>query len=218
MKIKMLYKLIAAAVLTGATVSANAAVIFQDNFDTENGGVGALNYAGFSNWSVSNGTVDLIGNGYFDFLPGNGLYVDLDGSSSNAGVMLNTQNLVDGDYTLSFDLAGNQRNNALEYTTASVSILVGAGQAASSSYMLDRDAGFQTFSLDFSINDILPQSMIGITFGAFGGDNIGMLLDNVILESKDVAAVPEPAGFGILGVGLLSLGLIRRRANKQKII
>ena len=65
----------------------DAAVIFSDNFDGENGGVGALNYAGFANFTVSNGSVDLIGNGYFDYLPGNGLYIDLDGSTSDAGVL-----------------------------------------------------------------------------------------------------------------------------------
>ena len=69
----------------------DAAVIFSDNFDGENGGVGALNYTGFANFSVSNGLVDLIGNGFFDFLPGNGLYVDLDGSTSDAGVLTKVQ-------------------------------------------------------------------------------------------------------------------------------
>ncbi|MEZ5560441.1 MAG: hypothetical protein R3E86_18090 [Pseudomonadales bacterium] len=61
---------IAAISLAGA---ANAAIIFSDNFDGENGGVGALNYNSFAHWTVLDGTVDLIGNGFFDFLPGNGL-------------------------------------------------------------------------------------------------------------------------------------------------
>ena len=60
-------------VLVGlAAGRADAAVIFSDNFDGENGGVGALNYAGFANFTVSNGSVDLIGNGFFDYLPANG--------------------------------------------------------------------------------------------------------------------------------------------------
>ena len=56
--------------------SANAGVIFSDNFNAENGGTGVLNYNSFNNWTVTDGTVDLIGNGFFDFYPGNGLYVD----------------------------------------------------------------------------------------------------------------------------------------------
>lgn len=46
---------------------------------TEN--VGELNYVDFTDWDVVTNHVDLIGNGLFDFLPGNGLYVDLCGST-----------------------------------------------------------------------------------------------------------------------------------------
>lgn len=40
----------------------------------------ALNYEGFINWDVTAGRVDLIGNGLWDVRPGNGLYVDLQGT------------------------------------------------------------------------------------------------------------------------------------------
>ena len=46
-----------------------------------------LNYNSFSQFSVTNGTVDLIGNGFFDFYPSQGRYVDLDGSTGNAGLL-----------------------------------------------------------------------------------------------------------------------------------
>lgn len=65
--------------------TAQATVLLSDNFNSENGGAGTLNYAGFVNWTVSDGSVDLCGNGFCDFLPGNGLYVDMDGSTGNAG-------------------------------------------------------------------------------------------------------------------------------------
>ena len=32
-----------------------ATIIFSDNFNAENGGVGVLNYNSFANWSVSGG-------------------------------------------------------------------------------------------------------------------------------------------------------------------
>jgi hypothetical protein len=41
----------------------------------------------FANWVIGRGTVDLIGNGYFDYFPGYGLYVDLDGSNFQASRM-----------------------------------------------------------------------------------------------------------------------------------
>lgn len=193
----------------GVMGTAHSTVIFSDNFDTENGGVGALNYNGFANWNVSNGTVDLIGNGYFDFLPGNGLYVDLDGSSFNAGVLLNQQYLAPGDYTLSFDLAGNHRNTAPELTTANIAIVIGGGTGANTSISLNQNDPFTTYTLDFTVSSLVDPSLIYLTFGAVGGDNIGMLLDNVVLSDR--VGVPEPSTVAILALGLLGVGFTRRK-------
>lgn len=44
-----------------------------------------LNYDGFVNWNVTSGRVDLIGLGLWDVRPGNGLYVDLQGTSEYSG-------------------------------------------------------------------------------------------------------------------------------------
>lgn len=202
----MLKKGLATCLLAGACSLAQATVIFSDNFDTENGGHGALNYNSFDNWSVSKGTVDLIGNGFYDFLPGNGLYVDLDGSTFNAGMMSHMEWLGAGDYRMSFDLAGNQRNNAPEFTTVNIAILLGDGTGAHQTVSLSKNAGFTTYSLDFSISDLLPFNGVMFSFGAAGGDNIGMLLDNVKLEY-----VPEPATLGLFGLGLLGMGVLRRK-------
>ena len=62
--------LLAAALTAALTGAASAAPLFSDNFNAQNGGVGTLNFSGFTNWTVSNGSVDLIGNGFFDFYPG----------------------------------------------------------------------------------------------------------------------------------------------------
>lgn len=72
-----------------------------------------LDYSSFANWEVVSGQVDLIGNGYFDLLPNNGLYVAL-ASSSNAATIrtIDTVTLGSGmDYTISFNAAGNNRQN-----------------------------------------------------------------------------------------------------------
>ena len=46
----------------------HAAILLNDNFDTENGGIGQLNYFGFANFNIANagggGASDLIGNGF----------------------------------------------------------------------------------------------------------------------------------------------------------
>jgi hypothetical protein len=86
---------------------------------------GQLDYSSFLNWEVIAGSVDLIGNGFCDFLPGNGLYVDMvgsspypqtnDGSTTPFGATIRTIdrfNIAAGaDYTISFNAAGNNRQS-----------------------------------------------------------------------------------------------------------
>ena len=103
-------KLVAAAAMLAATVSAQAAVtVFSDNFDADTPSNNATNF--LNGWQVSNGTVDIDGVGFVhNELPGHGHYVDLDGSTFQAGVLSNTLNAQAGwTYTMSFDIAGNQR-------------------------------------------------------------------------------------------------------------
>lgn len=77
---------------------------------------GQLNYGGFSKWSVTEGHVDLIGNGFMDLLPGNDLYVDLAGSMSAYKGKMVTKDAIavtaGDDYRITLKLAGNQRVNS----------------------------------------------------------------------------------------------------------
>jgi hypothetical protein len=189
------------------TGSAQAATIFFDNFNTENGGTQALNYSGFANFTVSDGTVDLIGNGgAFDFLPGNGMYIDLDGSTNNAGVLTsNVMPLGMGLYTLSFDLAGSRRQSSpIDQVTINVfgdSLMYGS----LSLNFLHYSAGFSNYSIPFWMG---AADNVRFSFSNTGGDNQGALLDNVRLVS---AAAPEPASMLLLGLAAGGLGIYRRR-------
>ena len=186
-------------------VSARATVLLLDNFNLENGGVGALNYNAFANWTVSNGTVDLIGNGFFDFLPGNGLYVDMDGSTFNAGRMTSMAfTLNPGVYSLSFELAGNQRNNSPETVTVQVSM----GSLFNENFSLNRTAPFTLFTRTFTV---ASTTLASLSFEGAGGDNIGMLLDDV-----EFALVPEPATIALLAVALAATGVRGRKATRNK--
>ena len=148
MKKNLLTVMAIAMLMFGLVGSVQAATtIFSDNFDSE---TLSLNYTSFKNWTVSDGTVDLIGAGTPDshnFIPGNGRYVDMDGSNGNAGKITTKAEftLQPGNYTLSFDLAGNQRNSSTEY----VNVLLGS--LFSQSYSLAQTTSFQTFTNDFEI-------------------------------------------------------------------
>jgi len=190
---------------------ASAAVIFSDNFNTENGGTPMLNYAGFANFTISDGSVDLIGSGpggtSFNFLPGNGLYVDLDGSTSDAGLMLQDSIMLGaGNYVFEFDLAGSQRGSTETVQT----FLYVNGSPLLGPYVFTRNSAdpFSTQSISFSI---LGGGTVGISFSfqnvGAPGDNVGALLDNVRLST-----VPEPGSMLLLAMAGAGFIARRRRA------
>jgi hypothetical protein len=200
---------ILAAALTIALLplSAQASPIFVENFNTENGGVGALNYGSFANFAVSSGTVDLIGNGFFDFLPGNGLFVDLDGSTQNAGVLTSGPiALGPGSYILSFALAGNHRGGS-----ESVDINIFGGLNASYAFVNLVKGAFDPFATVSVAFSVLANDSVQFNFANAGGDNIGALLDDI-----ELTAVPEPGTLLLLGGGLaVAARTIRRRQTTR---
>ncbi|MGB2831731.1 MAG: PEP-CTERM sorting domain-containing protein [Methylotenera sp.] len=191
-------KLILSAVLATLPVLSHAAV-FTDNFNTD---VLALNQTTFlGGWTLVGGaplgTVDLIGNsGFFDLLPGNGRYVDLDGSSDKAGFFEKNLTLVGGmEHTLSFDLAGSQRGD-----TNTVEVVFGSTMASYTVSSLD------PFSLRTMTFTPASTTTYQILFHNLGGDNFGALLDNV-----NVTAVPEPSTYMLMLGGLGLVGFVARR-------
>jgi hypothetical protein len=151
-----------------------------------------LNYTGFINWDVSSGVVDLIGGEeipLFDFLPGNGLYVDLVGSSAPWLGTISSKTTFEfadgGRYRVTVRVAGNQRidtagfitllaipgllNQEIEpasyiqkFTTYTYEILVSGGVSAK-----------------LSISQSARPSNSGVS------DSFGNLLDYVKLERTD---------------------------------
>jgi hypothetical protein len=205
MTIKHLISFCAVALLS---VGANAGIIFQDNFDLEAGAANSssLNYTTFGNWTVSEGTVDVVANSNgwgITCAGGSGKCVDLDGSTGNAGILTSSLlSLGAGTYSLSFDVSGNQRGGAADSFTLAL------GGFLNESFNFAPTSPWQTVTRTFTV---LGDSANSIIFNHAGGDNIGIMLDNVSLSKVDV---PEPTTLLLFALGLIGLGFARRNARK----
>lgn len=152
-----------------------AAQIFTDDIDAENGGVGVQNYEAWNHWDVVEGCVDLHGPGSLNPLPGNGVYIDMDGSCSNAGTMETkaTFDLAEGDYTLEFLMAGNSQEAGVDTLDVSV------GAAMSERIILDWEEPLALRSFDFTVSSATTGK---IRLEHLGGDEQGILIDAIRLR------------------------------------
>lgn len=151
--------------------------LLLDEFNSENGGKGEFNYTDFSHWKVIDGCVDLHGNGFVDVLPGNGLYVDLDGTCANAGTIetKETFSLQSGNYLLELRLAGNQRDNVPDTVTVSL------GDIHSEQFVFQPDDPFRLITRTIAVTR-RPSAKLRIKNS--GSGNQGALLKLVKLTRQ----------------------------------
>jgi hypothetical protein len=188
--LKTLFTLILALPL-----ATQAGTVFSDGFESPD--ATGLNVVP-SGWTITNGgTVDIIGFGCHSGIQ----CVDLDGSSGLAGVLTHTFNATLGvNYNLSFWLTGSQRGDV-----NTVDILLGSAPLTVSS--IASNASATEYNLNWTAT---ATGVASFSFHNLGGDNVGAILDDVVLSTSD-STVPEPATFVLLGAGLAVMVALRRR-------
>lgn len=181
----------------------SAAVVFQDNFDAE--GLGSiLSYSAFSNWSVTAGEVDIIAHGGFSIgcAGAAGSCVDMDGTSTEAGTLTSLALIGAGSYVLSFDVSGNQRNGPMD----SMTVIFGDLNETISLAAADP---FQTITRNVTVGP--GGANIVFARGDTGQDQLGLILDNVLVETSEATSVNAPGTLLLLFSALAFLASRRNR-------
>jgi len=184
---------LAVALVVVGTSWADPTVLLEDNFDNE---VLRADATTLANWTVFGGYVDVIGANAAgtetleDVLPGNGCYIDLDGTSGNAGWLVSNQAFYfasDTMYTVTFSLAGN---NVVD-RDASDSDRVEFGlssSAALKTWEVARGVPFGTVSLDFwgmgYTESLVFRNKLGLYDDSGARDYAGPKIDNVVLTAQ----------------------------------
>lgn len=183
------------------SLQAGAAILFTDTFEAE---TLSLN-ASLSKWNITEGTVDVVGPTFFSITCADSSTrcVDLDGSTSNGG-RIETKDVFSlsplNTYVLTYFLSGSQRSG-----TNSVTVSLGS---VSVSHTLESSAPMQQFSLSLSPFDAATSRIV---FDHAGGDNVGLILDNVQLEELSGDPIPEPSTMLLSSAALVALAWLRGR-------
>lgn len=173
-----------------------------------------LNYDGFVNWDVTRGSVDLVGLGLWDIWPGNGLYVDLQGTREASAPPLELGQLTSKDdftftsgksYKISMKVAGS----APSLGSGGLVIRVRCGDEMDQDFTVANDADFYAISTTWT--PTVTHTGKIIIEQKEGSGNVGTLIDEVLLENlTDVVTLldddfdgenvttitPNPGGYG----------------------
>jgi hypothetical protein len=209
---KNMFKKLAFAAFTLAAIGVSSAQAGPAilSFGLENGGNAQLNYFGFADYNVSQGSVDLIGNGSFDAYPGNGLYVDLAGSTGQFGAMTTKSILPAGTYDIVLSLGGPIYPEGNGFGVVQDGATVSWGEGPGQSFILN---DLQTQDFFFTVKLLAPEQFTIADMGLSGNPNIGSTLFGFQI-SPHIASVPEPITLSLFGAGLAGAAAMRRRKKK----
>ncbi len=214
----MLFKKLATCLLLAAGIAFGfyefgySETLFYDDFE-DDATDSVLNFISLQNWDVSDGTIDYIKEpDYGITCLGDGC-LDMDGSTGNAGRITSKQQfsmLPYVDYYISAQVSGNQRRNESDGITLGFWNLdenKDLGYFTISGIAFDSPFSTASYGLMFSKSYNIKLYIEGI-----GGDNVGVILDNVSFSNN---VIPEPTSLILLGTGLGVLGLAAYRRKRK---
>jgi hypothetical protein len=188
------------AALAQLASPAGAVSLINENFNTVSQGLKSSPNAVGSSFTVNTGNVEVVGPGFADFYPGNGNYVDLNGTTS--GSLTSGPFSLNAGSTLSFDFA---KNLDIGTPSPTASIFFGGTQIGT----VNGGSSFSPFNYTFLSAASGTLVISSTTPGTFG-----VIVDNVKLDTA--TAVPEPSE--IPGMLLFAGGalMLRRKQLAKK--
>ena len=213
------YLFASAFALGSAAAHSATTVLFQDNFNSYGYVLGATSVGPWStmadfNPATAGGGVDVIGvtstTTNYNFYPGNGGYVDLDGTAPGQGptyfyTSVNVPVSVGAAPQYRFDLTFDVGQNPNGTNRQLVAVIGGAAPGAS--IFTTSGMPLTTFSRSITGTWALGNP-IQFGFWTPSSDQQGPIIDNVTLT---VTPVPEPGEWAMMLAGLGIVGLIARR-------
>jgi len=161
-------------------------ILIEDDIDDENGGVAAKAVTTLTYWNVTRNCVDLHGPGSTNPLPGNGLYLDMEGTydelepgvCSGAGRIESkeTFNLQPGSYRFELVLAGNNQNFPTDTMTLTL------GNVFSQTIILEESDPFSVYTYTFNVP---AAASAKIAIDHEGADQQGILVDAIRLRTSN---------------------------------